>query len=272
MADSATYLYAITHDAGDAPLAGLTGIAGSDVRGLAQAGLRAYVSTVPLDEFGEESLRRNLEDLPWLEATARAHHGVVDAVARTTPTAPVRLVTVYRNDEHVRHMLEERAEEFETVLARVHGRSEWGVKVYVTPERPAQQAPPGDRNDKDEKGRARENPGTAYLKRRQSSLRSRENLQRRVLARAEHIDRTLTALAVASRRHVPQDPQLSGRKEWMVLNNAYLIDEDRADEFTAAAESLRDSDLDLQVTGPWAPYSFATLESITTEPDVAYDG
>ena len=39
--------------------------------------------------------RAALEDLDWLEETARAHHHVVDAVARTRPTAPVRLVTVY---------------------------------------------------------------------------------------------------------------------------------------------------------------------------------
>jgi hypothetical protein len=266
MAESATYLYAITHDAGDPPLAGLAGVAGSGVRALPHSGLRAYVSTVPLAEFGEDALRRNLEDLAWLETTARAHHGVVDAVAQTAPTAPVRLVTVYRGDNHVRRMLDERAAEFESVLATIRGRSEWGVKVYASPERTPQQAPAGDR------GGARENPGTAYLKRRQSSLRSRDDARRRALSHAERIDGALAALAVASRRHVPQDPQLSGRNEWMVLNNAYLIDDDRRDEFTTAVDSLRDSDIDLQLTGPWAPYSFAVLESAAVAPDAAYDG
>jgi hypothetical protein len=268
MAESATYLYAITHDSGDPPLAGLAGVAESEVRALPHSGLRAYVSTVPLAEFGEEPLRRNLEDLAWLETTARAHHGVVDAVARTTPTAPVRLVTVYRGDEHVRRMLDERAAEFETVLATIRGRSEWGVKVYAAPERAPQQAqvPAGG------KERTRENPGTAYLKRRQSSLRSRDDARRRALSRAEHIDGTLAALAVASRRHVPQDPQLSGRNEWMVLNNAYLIDDDRRDEFTATVDSLRDPAVDVQLTGPWAPYSFAVLESAAVAPDAVHDG
>ena len=42
--------------------------------------LAAVVSEVPLDEFGEEGLKRNLNDLAWLEATARAHETVLEAV------------------------------------------------------------------------------------------------------------------------------------------------------------------------------------------------
>ena len=264
MAESATYLYAITRDTGGGTTPELTGVAGTDVRVVTQAGLRAYVSTVPLEQFDEDALRRNLEDLAWLEVTARAHHEVVEAVARTAPTAPVRLVTVYRGDDHVRHMLGERAGEFEGVLDGITGRAEWGVKLYAASGRPDDQ---NGGNDTDQPGGTagagteRRGAGTAYLQRRRSSLRGREDARRRALARAEQIDATLGGIAVASRRHPPQDPQLSGRSEWMVLNGAYLVDEDRGDEFASAAESLRTPDVDLHVTGPWAPYSFAVLET-----------
>jgi Gas vesicle synthesis protein GvpL/GvpF len=259
VADSATYLYAITRDAGGTATTEVTGVAGTDVRAVTQSGLRAYVSTVPLNQFDEAALRRNLEDLAWLEATARAHHGVVEAVSRTAPTAPVRLVTVYRGDDHVRRMLDERAGEFEGVLADIAGRTEWGVKVYATGGRSIDR--PGDAAGDAGMGAERRGPGTAYLQRRRTSLRSREDARRRALARAEQIDATLAAIAVASRRHRPQDPQLSGRDEWMVLNGSYLVDEDRGDEFSVAVESFRTRDVELHVTGPWAPYSFAILEN-----------
>jgi hypothetical protein len=195
----------------------------------------------------------------------------VEAVARTTPTAPVRLVTVYRSGDQVRHLLAERAAEFEGVLADIDGRTEWGVKVYVAPgdnqgDQPGDR--PGGAADQSRAGSAaadagseRRGPGAAYLQRRRSSLRSREDARRRALSRAEQIDTTLAAIAVASRRHPPQDPQLSGRSEWMVLNGSYLVDEDRAEEFAAAVESLRMPEVALDVTGPWAPYSFAILET-----------
>jgi hypothetical protein len=83
--DTATYLYAITSATGDLTLAdlkGLTGVGGGPVRSVVHEDLLALVGTVPQEAFGEAALRRNLEDLAWLEATARAHHAVVDAAGR----------------------------------------------------------------------------------------------------------------------------------------------------------------------------------------------
>ena len=255
MADSGTYLYAITALPGDPAPPRVQGVAGTPVRTVNSSGLTAYVSDVPLEEFGAETLRRNLEDLAWLERTARAHDRVVGAVARTRPTAPVRLVTVYRDDAQIRAVLDQRAEEFKTVLSRITGRSEWGVKVYALagPESEPERASPDTGT----------NPGVAYLKRRRTALREREEALRDAAAGADHIHVTLSAIAVATRRHPLQDPQLSGRKEHMLLNAAYLIDDDRRESFEATARALRLPDLDLQVTGPWAPYSFAVLD----EPD-----
>ncbi len=49
----------------------------------------------------------------------------------------------------------------------------------------------------------------------------------------------------------------------MVLNAAYLLDDDRADSFAAAVRALSDRypGLRLELTGPWPPYSFAAAES-----------
>ncbi|MEU8107427.1 GvpL/GvpF family gas vesicle protein [Nonomuraea muscovyensis] len=252
-ADAGTYLYAVARDAGTTLPADLTGMAGSAVRAITGSGLAAYVSTVPLDEFGEEPLRRSMEDLDWLDRTARAHHHVVEAVARLAPTVPVRLVTVYSGDDQVRALLDERHDDFEQALARVAGRREWGVKVYAG-------AGEGSSGDGPDEGARAASPGTAYLKRRQASLRSREEALRRAGARAEHVHDVLRSIAAASRRHRAQDPQLSGRAEGMVLNGAYLVDDDRGEEFARALEELRAQGGEIELTGPWAPYSFAVLD------------
>lgn len=255
MTDSGTYLYAIARDTGQALPPGLTGLLGTSVRTVPEAGLVAYVGTVPLTQFGEDALRRNLEDLAWLEATARAHHQVVEAAAETGPVVPVRLVTVYRGDDQIRRLLRDRAEEFTAVLARVTGRREWGVKVYAA----ARQAGPGDARSA-VAGEASGRPGTAYLKRRRTDLRTREEVWRRAVARAERIDAVLAGIAVARRHHRAQDPQLSGRDDWMVLNGAYLVDDDRGEEFAATVAAFREPDMEVQLTGPWAPYSFTIGE------------
>jgi hypothetical protein len=248
MSDMGTYLYAVALDRDAAPSEGLTGVTGGPVRVIAHAGLVAYVSAVPLTEFGEEPLRRSLEDMDWLGETARAHHRVVEAVAAKAPTAPVRLVTVYNDEAQIRALLERRHDDFVELLSRVAGRQEWGVKVYAAPSAAPPAAEPA----------AQSSPGTAYLKKRQASLQTREESWRQAVARAERIHDTLSSAAVASHRHRPQDPELSGREEWMVLNGAYLVDEDRAEQFRRVVEGLRGEGIDVELTGPWAPYSFTT--------------
>jgi hypothetical protein len=113
---------------------------------------------------------------------------------------------------------------------------------------------------------ASSSPGTAYLKKRQAGLRTREESWRQAAARAERIHDVLASAAVASHRHRTQDPQLSGRAEGMVLNGAYLVDEARAREFGQVVEGLREEGLDVELTGPWAPYSFTTsVEPVESE-------
>ena len=61
------WMYAVAGDF-TAPIAGeLTGVGGSAVRPVRAAGLTAIVGDVDQPDFGEAALRRNLEDLDWLE-------------------------------------------------------------------------------------------------------------------------------------------------------------------------------------------------------------
>ena len=82
----ASYAYAVARSFDPAQLAGVRGVDGADVRLVRYRDLVAVVSPVPLTEFDEAALRTKLESLPWLEATARAHHAVVDVVAASSVT------------------------------------------------------------------------------------------------------------------------------------------------------------------------------------------
>ncbi|WP_329259804.1 GvpL/GvpF family gas vesicle protein [Actinoallomurus sp. NBC_01490] len=254
--DTAVYLYGVTRGLDPAVLGDSPGVAGAPVRGVVTGDLTALVSTVRLDEYGEEALRANLEDLAWIEATARAHHAVVDRAARVAPTAPVRIATVYHDDERVSQVLREGRERFGTALDRITGRSEWGVKAYAYPEddRPAEEAVPTATGG----GSGQAGAGTAYLRRRQEQRRRRTEAGRRLSERAQAIDAELRVHAVAVRRHPPQDPKLSGHAGTPILNVAYLLDDARVPEFQALVRDIdeRSPGIGVEMTGPWPPYSF----------------
>jgi hypothetical protein len=249
------WVYAITERVDLTPLAQIRGVGGRGVRTVAAAGLTAVVEDVGLAEFGEEALRRNLEDLDWLEAAARAHHGVIDAVAQQGPLVPMRLATVYSDDARIAAVLTERGADFRSALRRITGRMEWGVKAY------ADRQPEASDDSAVTAGASRPGggAGAAYLQRRRNQLTAQKNARRETLASAEMIHAALSRYAAETRVHTPQAPQLTGIKAPMILNAAYLLDSARGEEFAAAVTALAEQHpaLRLELTGPWPPYSFA---------------
>jgi hypothetical protein len=252
---TAVYLYGVTRGLDPRLLDGAAGVDAAPVRAVTAAGLTALVSTARLDRYGEHALRANLEDLRFVEDTARAHHDVVDLAARAAPTAPVRIATLYRDDDRVRQILTERHDHFTRILDAITGRTEWGVKAYAHPDRsPAADDPPADPPADPPGGGA----GTAYLRRRQQQRRHEQDTARHLAAQAETLHTELAAHCAAARHHPPQDPRLSGRHGTLVLNAAYLVDDDRSETFlaTARAAAAREAAVEVEVTGPWPPYSF----------------
>jgi hypothetical protein len=263
----AVWLYAVAGERDPFPLDGVTGVAGEPVRVVRWAGLAAVVGTVGLDEFGEEGLRHNLEDLDWLAGVARAHDAVVHAVTRLGPAVPLRLATVYRDDDRLRAALAERRADFDAALRRVTGRTEWGVKVYADRDAAAvdsadDRADGADGADGAVGAVGAVGAGTAYLLRRRARLSAREAVEHRAAEEAERVHEELLRVAVASRHNPAQNPRLLGKPAWMVLNGTYLVDDERADEFAAVvrAHHARHPGVQVELTGPWPPYSFATVE------------
>lgn len=247
--DTGVWLYAVTLDAGPSPLTGHRGVAAEAPRTIAAAGLVAVVGDVPLDAFGEAALRRNLEDLDWLAAIARAHDVIIAALGEAGPVVPIRLATVYRDDESVRLVLQRRADEFGTTLDRVAGRTEWGVKVFVEP-RPE----PG--------AGSTGGTGIEYLTRRKAALASQEQGTQRAVDQANRVHSALSALAAATCTHPPRSQALAGDDTRMILNAAYLVDDKDERRFVRSVAACDDANdaIRVRLTGPWSPYSFAFAE------------
>ena len=254
MTHEGVWVYAIADHAGGEVFLP-AGVAGTPVRAMAAAGLTVLASNVDLAEFGEAALRRNLENLEWLEDVARAHHDVVDAAVRLFPVLPARFATVYHGDASMVAAFAERGDQLRAALARVGGRMEWGVKAYAVPAQ-----------SKDRSTRARgaeQGAGMAYLERRRAQISAKRESSRTAVASAREVHVELSGHAAQTRLYPPQAPALSGTKAPMLLNAAYLLDAGGAAAFSSvvAATAAGHPDLRLDLTGPWPPYSFAGQES-----------
>lgn len=261
MTEEVAYAYAVLRAAEDLETAldGVEGVAGAPVRLVpegAGSALSAAVSSVPAHDFREDALRRHLEDLDWLETVARAHHTVIEALAARTTVLPLRLATVYLDDGRVGAMLREEADAFSDALERLAGHLEWGVKIYVEPQPdPLATDAPAMADTADGLS-----PGRAYLRARRSQRHSRDESYRAARETAERVEAIGRAMAAGHARHRVQQGELAAGAGENVVNDAYLLPREAAAEFRSrvldTAQGLPGVRVD--VTGPWAPYSFAT--------------
>lgn len=257
---SSSYVYAIGRaGAGlDTAAPRLTGLRDGRVRTASADGLTALVSSVPADAFSEEGMKAQLENLTELEEIARTHHTVVEAAHTGTTVLPMRLATVYLDDARVRSMLRERGAEFDALLSRLEGHAELGVKVYADPRAAA--ADPAPASDGPEPADPPVSPGRAYLQQRRAQRRTQRDAYRAAGAVADEVRDRAAALARDRVAHRPQQGELAAGAGENIANEAYLVPTDRLREFHQAVAGLADGvpGVRIEVTGPWAPYSFAT--------------
>jgi hypothetical protein len=172
---------------------------------------------------------------------------------------PLGFGAVYRCPEGVRAMLEGQESELHALLEKVADREEWGLKAYADPARVWRAA---EQNSAVLRELAveieRSAPGKAYLlRRRRESLLATEA--------SGFLDEELSGAARelgAASVDVQQDAVVSETPDPhpLVAKLAFLVDRDHREAFGAVFAGLLDraqtAGLDLELSGPWPPYSF----------------
>jgi Gas vesicle synthesis protein GvpL/GvpF len=258
------YLYGIVR--ADVRISGdLPGVdAGHEVFLLEGNELAAIVSSVPLDEFGEEQLRENLNDVAWLEEKARAHEAVLEAMLESTTVVPTRLCTIFRDEKHVREMMGREGAALVEALERLEGKSEWGVKAFADPD--ALDRAAAERADEHSGGEAL-SPGVAYMDRRRKEARAREEAEEIADGWAQQIHEQLARCASEALLNPLQRREVSGHEGDMLLNGVYLVEDESVEQLRLLVadlgEDYRGRGVSVQLTGPWPAYNFvkSSIES-----------
>ena len=237
---------------------------GAGLEAVEAGGLAAVVSAVPLDVYGEGALAERLSDAAWTATRALRHERVAEHFARRAAVVPLRFGAIYLRREGVASMVEGRAAQFRAVLARLEGREEWGLNVYVERARLREEVTRLSPRLREMAERAdASTPGQSYLLRKKiEGLRDEESRAetRRV---AREVEETLAEAcdAVARLRVLKDEADEQGE---LAARLAFLVPSEGFDDFRAAAERLADRYTPLgfrfELTGPWPAYNFANVE------------
>ncbi|HEV3470480.1 MAG TPA: GvpL/GvpF family gas vesicle protein [Pyrinomonadaceae bacterium] len=261
---AALYVYCVGFSDSLAPLVGEGGPGAIEdaapLELVGEGGLAAVVSAVPLADYGEEGLKARLADAAWTATRALRHERAVEHFARRAAVVPLRFGTIYLKRESVARMLAERAASLRAALARVEGREEWGVNLYVSRavlRGEVERVSPRLRELAERA--AASAPGQAYLLRKKIEAARDEETRAETRRAAAEAERRLRAVSEAAARLRVLKDEAAGQGE-VAARLAFLVPRARFEEFRAAAEAVAADyaplGFRLELTGPWPAYNF----------------
>ena len=254
------YLYAIGRRGHPLP-ASVEAIDGSGlVATLEEQDLAAFFTSVDQDAFSQDTIDARSKDLEWLGAIGYRHQNVMAALMRGGTIIPLRAFSLFRSEESVREHLQAQHREFASLLARLEGKQEWTLRIEFDPEKwnaslvhrvETLRVLTGDIENS--------SAGKAFLLQKkleeQKKNASRQAEESVVAEIEEAILEKLDCLCVSESRQArsgafPQINVLVERDEEARL-------EELRDSLT---EKYSDDGVSLALTGPWPPYTFASME------------
>jgi hypothetical protein len=228
--------------------AGLPGATGPEIVEISER-LWAVAARVPLDVYGTVALAARLTDISWVADAAVAHDAVVEhfAAPKAAAVVPMKLFTMFSTLDRAVADLRARRREVRSVLSRIRGCQEWGLRVTMRSaavRHPATSAP------------ARATTGTAFLAARKRAIDDAKSRLIEAADAAEDAYETLEKLSrAADRREAPREAEAPP-----LVDAAFLVPLAKKARFRAAAvraaAACRQAGADLVLTGPWPAYTF----------------
>ena len=249
------FCFAHPHCLPDPGIAGLDGR--QPVSQWAFKDIVAVLGMSSIEDFCGPEAENRMKDLAWIGPRACRHEEVVEEVMRRSPAFPARFGTIFSSFDALEKLLDVHYDEISRFLDKAAGKEEWAVKGLLN------------------RAQARERFSTLMLSREEGRLASlspgkRYLCEQRIRSSA---DRELNSWLKGVIKGIGDDLcrhssefcerkvlSLDSEAMDMVLNWAFWVGQDDADDFRARVETANEENdrqgLLLQLSGPWPPYSF----------------
>jgi hypothetical protein len=212
------------------------------VRTIEHDGLVAVVSELPSGT--PESTRANL----------LAHERVNAAVLEDRTVVPMSFGTVFRSRDDVVELLRSAHDAFDDVLAKMHDKREFGLKVFWDRDAVIAAIAREDEEIGALRAEISGRPGSGLSSRLEYGCLVDAALARHAQDHVAEILDRLRDVCAASRCN----PTVGER---MVLNAAFLVPRRQEPSFDRRVQAIAGdhADLTFQYTGPWPPYNFVAI-------------
>jgi hypothetical protein len=263
------YLYCIRENIEGIPNISAKGIDGrEEVFIIPYQELEAIVSDCSEGFASEEIQKKAQEDVNWIKEKALAHEMVIEEAMskgdKTLSLIPMRFGTVFKDQLSLKNALNRDYLMIREALDRTKGKQEWSAKVYLKSkelfEQRIKETNEVIRQKEEEISSLPE--GMAFFMEEELREEVSKEVNKELNNIMQVLSESLEKHAVDSIKGKNLERELTGRKEIMVLNVAYLILEEKVEDFKKTIEDLNQNiqtkGLYLEYSGPWPAYNFTS--------------
>jgi hypothetical protein len=218
--------------------------------------LSAICGWTAIQQWSGPQAERRMHDLEWLAPQALRHQAVIESAMQVSPVLPARLGTLFSSVSVLERFVAAHYRPISDFLIEMENKQEWSVKVFLDRGRAGSwlAAHGGYHNG----GGAAPGSGANYLRERQARGAAAREINGWAARTLEPIVEEMGRRAARSCPRAVSAQSTPERQ--MILNLAFLVGRENLDGFRDSVEGgarlYQAQGLDLEMSGPWPPYSF----------------
>ncbi|MDP9191991.1 MAG: GvpL/GvpF family gas vesicle protein [Acidobacteriota bacterium] len=251
------YVYAVTREAVTPDAVGVDGTPRFGVAN--DDDIHAVFTPVSAEEFSQDVIDRRAGDLEWLGAIGYRHQAVMADLMKKTAIVPLRAFTLFSSEEALRAYLAEQRALLSKTLDRIGGKQEWTLRIELEPAVWSEALNGRVASLRDLQNEiAAASPGRAFLLRKKlddEKKRASHAAEEELVGEIEQ-----AVLAKLGRETVAESRQ---RRDGAFPQINVLLHRDEESVLQELREELaaryQHEGVTLSVSGPWPPYTFATM-------------
>lgn len=254
------YLYCITRKTPE-----ISDLTGGHLLCIPVSHFFVFAKAVSPEEFSEENLKKNLNDLAWVDLHVRNHIRVIGEIMKSDEVIPFKFGTIFLSEDNLRKFIHDYDTSLTENFTEITGKEEWAVKLYCNREEMIRHL--GEVNDEIRTLRQtmeQSAPGKAFLLRRKIAELTEQEVYRVMKTYGQSCFAMLEAVSVKTRVHNLLPKEATERQDEMILNLSFLVEKNRVSDFLAetksAGKKYENTGIIPEVTGPWPPFSFISIK------------
>ena len=264
MIDDLIYVYCIAIN----PPGLINELRSRGLKSISIEGFNVLIKNVPETEFSEENLKQNITDLHWIEANVREHINVIGMIMKYTSVIPFKFGTIFNSHESLEKFITNYSGSLLENFNFINGKEEWAVKIYCDRKRLSKHIDElSEPAATLEKQIMASSPGKAFLLQRKKNDLIENELDRISKDCGQSYFNNLMVLSEANSLNNLLPKEVTGREDTMILNSAFLVSKNKVADFQNMVTRLEsigtNSSFHIEITGPWPPFSFISINEKT---------